>query len=124
MYAAAGIVVALLGSTSGKAFDVQKLLFLFALLMVVVGVLMLRGRKAAGTPGAQCNRENAPKVLSSGLATGLFSAFCGMHGGLLMVPGPRLSTARPLLTLVGTSPVRVKAVALPTRAISPLVGSV
>src|SRR3546814_1949729 len=55
------IVGALLGSTAGKAFDGQKLLFLFALLMVVVGVLMLRGRKAGGTPGAQCNRENAPK---------------------------------------------------------------
>src|SRR3546814_4713041 len=63
MYAAAGIVGALLGSTAGKAFDGQRLLFLFALLMVVVGVLMLRGRKAGGTPGAQCNRENAPKEI-------------------------------------------------------------
>src|SRR3546814_11346812 len=73
-------------------FRSQKLLFLFALLMVVVGVLMLRGRKAGGTPGAQCNRENAPKVLSYGLGTGVFSGFFGIGGGFLIVPGLRLST--------------------------------
>ncbi|MGN6621862.1 MAG: TSUP family transporter [Sphingomonas sp.] len=48
----AGIIGALIGSTAGKAFDRWKLLFLFALVMVVVGLLMLRGRKAGGDPGA------------------------------------------------------------------------
>jgi len=52
MYAGAGIVGALAGSTLGKNFDGQKLLFLFALLMIVVGALMLRSRKVEGTPGA------------------------------------------------------------------------
>src|SRR3546814_3964504 len=70
---------------------------LFALLMVVVGVLMLRGRKAGGTPGAQCNRENAPKVLSYGLGTGVFSGFFGIGGGFLIVPGLRLSTDMPMI---------------------------
>jgi hypothetical protein len=37
----------------GKAGDGGKLLFLFALVMVVVGVLMLRGRGDAGNPGAE-----------------------------------------------------------------------
>src|SRR3546814_16063497 len=91
MYAAAGIVGALLGSTAGKAFDGQTLLFLFALLMVVVGVLMLRGRKAGGTPGAQCKRENASKVLSYGLGTGVFYGFFVIGGCFLIVPGLRLT---------------------------------
>src|SRR3546814_21031397 len=109
MYAAAGIVGALLGSTAGKAFDGQKLLFLFALLMVVVGVLMLRGRKAGGTPGAQCNRENAAKGLSYGLGTGVFSGFFGIGGSFLIVPGLRLSTAMPTINAVGNRLVAVAA---------------
>ena len=116
IYAAAGIVGALIGSTAGKAFDGQKLLFLFALLMVVVGVLMLRGRKAGGTPGAQCNRENAPKVLSYGLGTGVFSGFFGIGGGFLIVPGLRLSTDMPMINAVGTSLVAVTAFGLTTAA--------
>src|SRR3546814_10257773 len=84
--------------------------------MVVVGVLMLRGRKAGGTPGAQCNRENAPKVLSYGLGTGVFSGFFGIGGGFLIVPGLRLSTDMPMINAVGTSLVAVTAFGLTTAA--------
>src|SRR5690606_14417367 len=59
IYTAAGILGALLGSTLGKAMDGQKLLFLFAILMAVVGVLMFRGRGNVGIPGATCTREKA-----------------------------------------------------------------
>lgn len=114
MYAAAGVAGAFAGSTLGKAFDGQKLLFLFALVMVVVGVLMLRGRKNMGVPGAQCNRENAPKVLGFGLGTGLFSGFFGIGGGFLIVPGLIASTEMPMLNAVGTSLVAVTAFGLTT----------
>ena len=111
MYAAAGVVGALAGSTAGKAFDGGRLLFLFALVMVVA---MIRGRKAQGLPGAQCNRENAPKVLGFGLATGLFSGFFGIGGGFLIVPGLIGSTRMPMLNAVGTSLVAVAAFGLTT----------
>jgi uncharacterized membrane protein YfcA len=114
MYAAAGIVGALGGSTVGKAFDGQKLLFLFALVMVAVGVLMLKGRNAQGVPGAQCNRENAPQVLGYGLGTGLFSGFFGIGGGFLIVPGLVASTRMPMINAVGTSLVAVTAFGLTT----------
>ena len=114
MYAAAGIVGALIGSTAGKAFDGQKLLFLFALLMVVVGVLMLRGRKAGGDPGAECNRQNAPKVGGYGFGTGLFSGFFGIGGGFLIVPGLIASSGMPMLNAVGSSLVAVTAFGLTT----------
>ena len=114
MYAASGVVGAFVGSSLGKAFDGQKLLFLFALVMLVVGVLMLRGRKNMGIPGAQCNRENAPKVLSFGLGTGLFSGFFGIGGGFLIVPGLVASTSMPMLNAVGTSLVAVTAFGLTT----------
>jgi hypothetical protein len=116
VYAVAGIAGALLGSTAGKAFNGQKLLFLFALLMLVVGILMLRGRRNPGNPAAQCERRNAPKVLSFGFATGLFSGFFGIGGGFLIVPGLIAATGMPVLNAVGTSLVAVTAFGLTTAA--------
>lgn len=114
MYAAAGVLGALGGSTMGKAFDGQKLLLLFAIVMMVVGALMLRGRNAIGIPGAQCNRANAPKVLGYGLGTGMFSGFFGIGGGFLIVPGLVASTGMPIINAVGTSLVAVTAFGLTT----------
>ncbi|MEO1968381.1 MAG: sulfite exporter TauE/SafE family protein [Sphingomonadaceae bacterium] len=116
MYAGAGILGALGGSTLGKAFDGQKLLFLFALLMIGVGILMLRSRKAAGSPDAACNRENAPKVLGIGLGTGAFSGFFGIGGGFLIVPGLMAATDMAMINAVGTSLVAVTAFGLTTAA--------
>ncbi len=112
--AGSGIVGALAGSTVGKAIDGQKLLFLFALLMLCVGVLMLRGRGNPGVEGAACNRHNAPKVLGFGLGTGGFSGFFGIGGGFLIVPGLIASTKMPILNAVGTSLVAVTAFGLTT----------
>lgn len=116
MYAGAGVLGAFAGSTLGKAFDGQKLLFLFAIVMIVVGALMLRGRKALGVEGAHCNRENAPKVLGFGLGTGAFSGFFGIGGGFLIVPGLVASTSMPIINAVGTSLVAVTAFGLTTAA--------
>lgn len=116
MYAAAGVVGAFFGSTAGKAFDGQALLFLFAIVMIAVGVLMLRRRKYGGVEGAQCNRENAAKVLGAGLGTGGFSGFFGIGGGFLIVPGLIASTGMPMLNAVGTSLIAVTAFGLTTAA--------
>lgn len=113
-YAGAGVIGAFFGSTAGKAFDGQRLLFLFAIVMIVVGILMLRGRRNAGVEGAQCNRTNAPKVLSYGLGTGLFSGFFGIGGGFLIVPGLVASTGMRMINAVGTSLVAVTAFGLTT----------
>lgn len=116
IYAAAGILGAFAGSMIGKRIDAERLLFLFALLMLLVGVLMLKGRGNAGNPGAECTREKAPKVLSYGFGSGLFSGFFGIGGGFLIVPGLVASTGMPILTAVGTSLVAVTAFGLTTAA--------
>lgn len=114
IYAAAGVTGAFAGSTIGKSIDGQKLLFLFAIVMILVGALMLKGRKAVGVPGAQCNRANAPQVLTYGLGTGIFSGFFGIGGGFLIVPGLMASTRMPVINAVGTSLVAVTAFGLAT----------
>jgi uncharacterized membrane protein YfcA len=124
MYALAGFIGAIAGSTVGKTFNGQKLLFLFAIVMVLIGILMLRGRKNLGEPGVECTREKAPKVLGYGFITGIFSGFFGIGGGFLIVPGLIESTGMPILNAIGTSLVAVTVFGLTTAvnyAISELV---
>lgn len=116
VFAASGIVGALIGSTLGKAFDGQKLLFLFALVMIVVGILMLRRRGHMGDPEVRLGRENAAKLVLYGLGTGLFSGFFGIGGGFLIVPGLIAATGMPMLFAVGSSLVAVTAFGLTTAA--------
>ena len=116
VYAAAGIAGAFAGSTAGKAFDGQKLLFLFAIVMVVVGVLMLRNRRREGDPSVVLGRENAPKLIGYGAGTGLFSGFFGIGGGFLIVPGLVAATGMPMINAIGSSLVAVTAFGLTTAA--------
>lgn len=114
IYSAAGVLGALVGSSLGKAMDGQKLLFLFALLMVVVGVLMFRGRRNMGTPNVACTVEKVPRVVGFGGASGLLSGFFGIGGGFLIVPGLVASTGMTMLNAIGSSLVAVTAFGLTT----------
>lgn len=114
IYSLAGIGGAFVGSTIGKMVDGQKLLVLFALLMVVIGILMFKERRTAGDDEAQCSRSNAPKVITYGGLTGAFSGFFGIGGGFLIVPGLIVSTGMPILFAVGSSLVSVTAFGLTT----------
>ena len=114
MFAAAGSVGAVGGSLVGKAIDGQRLLFLFAIVMIVVGVTMLRGRSDPGNPDVVCTRTNAPKVVGFGLGSGAFSGFFGIGGGFLIVPGLVAATGMPMLNAIGSSLVAVTAFGLTT----------
>lgn len=114
VFAAAGVAGALLGSTLGKAVDGQKLLALFAMLMLVVGALMLRGSSGEGDAEVALSRGNAPKLLLSGGLTGALSGFFGIGGGFLVVPGLMASTRMPILYAVGSSLLAVTAFGLTT----------
>src|ERR1700755_1844179 len=56
MFAAAGMGGALIRSILGKMLDGQKLLALFALLMLVIAVLMLKTRARIGLPDVKMSR--------------------------------------------------------------------
>lgn len=114
LFAGAGIAGAALGSTLGKAFDGHKLLFLFALLMIVVGVLMLRRRSSEGDSNVTLGRENAGKLVGFGLGAGAFSGFFGIGGGFLIVPGLTAATGMSMINAVGSSLVAVTAFGLTT----------
>ncbi|MGE3992817.1 sulfite exporter TauE/SafE family protein [Pseudorhodoplanes sp.] len=113
---AAGVVGAFLGSSIGKAIDGQRLLALFAVIMMVVSILMLRGRNMVGELSVRLSRENFPKLVGFGLAVGALSGFFGIGGGFLIVPALVMATGMPILNAVASSLVAVAAFGLTTTA--------
>jgi uncharacterized membrane protein YfcA len=114
VFALAGIVGAFGGSTLGKMMDGQRLLALFAVLMMVVGALMIRDRARTGDAGVSLSRENLPKLLGLGLIAGALSGFFGIGGGFLIVPSLMLATGMQVLNAIGSSLVSVTAFGLTT----------
>jgi uncharacterized membrane protein YfcA len=116
IYGGAGVLAAAAGSNLGKALDGQHLLMMFAALMFIVGILMLRQRQVAGSVAANCTLANAPKVVGFGLGTGFCSGFFGIGGGFLIVPGLVASTGMPMVNAIGSSLVIISAFGLTTTA--------
>jgi uncharacterized membrane protein YfcA len=120
VFALAGIAGAAGGAQLGKMVDGGRLLMLFGVLMVTVGIVMLRPRKSGGNPDVELTRESMPRLLplliGFGFTVGLLSGFFGIGGGFLIVPGLMGATAMPLINAIGSSLVSVTAFGLTTAA--------
>jgi uncharacterized protein len=116
LFAAAGIIGAFVGSIFGKMIHGQKLLALFALLMLVIAMLMLKTRSRIGLPDVRMSWANMPAIAGLGLATGTLSGFFGIGGGFLIVPALMLATGMSIMNAVSSSLVAVTAFGLTTAA--------
>jgi uncharacterized membrane protein YfcA len=102
-FAAAGVAGAAIGSSIGKLVSGDRLLFLFALAMVAVGIAMLRPRAAEGDPSVNITPAIAVRLVAIGLIVGALSGFFGIGGGFLIVPGIMLGSGMPILNAIGSS---------------------
>src|SRR5579883_2027006 len=116
LFAVIGMIGAALGSSAGKAFNGERLLFLFALLMIAVGIMMLRPRHVgvAGTWEEQFSASAAGKIALSALFVGALSGFFGIGGGFLIVPGLVFATGMPMINAIGSSLLSVGSFGLTT----------
>lgn len=103
VFAAAGVAGATFGSALGKTISGDRLLALFAILMLVVGTLMLKQRKHEGNKAVRIGRDNVPALVGLGFASGALSGFFGIGGGFLIVPALMLATGMPILNAVHSS---------------------
>ena len=101
LFAATGVVGAVIGSTVGKAMNGQHLLVFFALLMLVVAALMLRGRR--GGSDRYPLPHSGPRLAGVGLGAGALSGFFGIGGGFLIVPGLMLACGMAIIDAIGTA---------------------
>jgi uncharacterized membrane protein YfcA len=113
VFAVSGIAGAAGGAQFGKMVDGTRLLTLFGVLMIVVGILMLRPRKSGGNTDVRLTLESSrkllPMLIGTGLLVGALSGFFGIGGGFLIVPGLIGATAMPLINAIGSSLVSVTA---------------
>lgn len=127
-FALSGVIGAALGAEAGKAFDGEKLLALFGLLMVVVGALMLHKRTGGENPDVRMTRETARpllrRIIPTGLGVGVMAGFFGIGGGFLIVPGLVFATAMPISLAIGSSLLVVTALGATTAASYALSGLV
>ncbi len=129
LFSIVGVVGAAGGSFLGKEVDGKRLIFLFAILMIVVGILMLRRKERPGVAtsgsgsghhgGEICRlwqpaaRHQWP-LLGTGLGVGAMSGFFGIGGGFLIVPGLLFATGMPMICAIGSSLLAVGAFGLTT----------
>ena len=109
VFAARGVLGALGGAYVGQRVDGERLLGLFAALMVVVGVLMLVRRDGGDAQDVQLGRDNLPKLVG---------------GGFLIVPGLVWATGMPIRLAMASSLVAVAAFGVTTSASYALSGNV
>lgn len=114
-FAATGVIGALVGSTLGKAINGRHLLALFALLMLVVAALMLRGRRGGG-PDRYPLPQMYPRLGAVGFGAGSLSGFFGIGGGFLIVPGLMFASGMEIIHAIGTSLFAVGTFGLTTAA--------
>lgn len=103
IFAAAGIVGAAIGAAIGKVTDPKILLPLFALLMIVIGVRMLRAQAYEGDAEVRLSASNAPKLIAAGVVVGGLSGFFGIGGGFLIVPGLIAASGMTMIHAIGSS---------------------
>lgn len=113
VFAVVGSIGAFAGSSLGKAINGDRLLFFFGLLMLAVGALMLKTRRAALPEKNETNGQFW-RVIATALAVGLAAGFFGIGGGFLIVPGLIFATGMPMINAIGTSLLAVGAFGLTT----------
>ncbi len=117
-FAVFGVLGAAAGSTVGKLIDGEKLLALFGLAMMAIGLSIARKPAEIGNPEVHLEWQSAPTLLPriapTALAVGFMAGFFGIGGGFLIVPGLIFSTGMPLLNAVGSSLLSVTSFGLTT----------
>lgn len=102
-FAIPGAIGAFVGSAAGKLAPDKELLFLFAILMIVVAVLMLRPKKQKFDDPQEEPAVKMARVIPTGFGVGFVAGFFGIGGGFLIVPGLLFATGMPLIAAIGSS---------------------
>lgn len=107
VFAGAGLIGSLLGSSIAKLVDGQKLLLFFAFAMAAIAISMMRKPRAEGDPEVQITWPLMRRLAPIGVLTGGAAGFFGIGGGFLIVPGLMAATGMTLANASASSLVSV-----------------
>lgn len=102
LFGGSGMIMSYLSAGISKQFPAYVLMVAFAALMLIVGIILVRQKKAA--LAARPNEDlKLWKVIVSGAAVGLLTGILGVGGGFLIVPALVMLVGLPMHHAVGTS---------------------
>ena len=107
VFALAGLIGSLAGSTIAKQVDGKRLLLYFAIAMAAIAASMLRRTANTGDPDVRLTWKLALRLVPMGLLTGFAAGFFGIGGGFLIVPGLMLAAGMTLANAAASSLVSV-----------------
>lgn len=103
VFALAGIIGSLIGSTLALRVHGDVLLFAFAFAMVMIGLSMLRKPKSEGDPDMHITPRLLARIAPMGLGVGGAAGFFGIGGRFLIVPGLMMATGMTLANATASS---------------------
>lgn len=103
LFGVAGMVGAFGGGLIGGFIPGVVLMVLFAIMMVVTAIAMIRGRKGEGDSHRAVEGLPVARIALDGLLVGLATGLVGAGGGFLVVPALNLLGGLPMAIAVGTS---------------------
>jgi uncharacterized membrane protein YfcA len=103
VFAVAGLLGSLGGSTLAKQVDGPKLLVFFAAAMAAIALSMLPKPRSQGDPDVHITLPLMAKLTPLGLITGFAAGFFGIGGGFLVVPGLMAATGMTLANAAASS---------------------
>lgn len=107
VFAAAGLIGSLAGSTLAKAIDGRWLLLAFAVAMAAIALSMLRQPRSEGDPDVRLNLPLVARLAPLGALVGFAAGFFGIGGGFLIVPGLMLAAGMTITNAAASSLVSV-----------------
>lgn len=102
LFAAGGMVGAVLGGALGSLLPGPVLTIGFAVMMLLTARGMIRGRRGGEEPEGE-RKVRVGRLLATGLGVGLITGLVGAGGGFLIVPALVLLAGLPMSAAVGTS---------------------
>jgi hypothetical protein len=107
VFAGAGLIGSLIGSSVAKLVDGQKLLLFFAFAMAAIAISMMRKPGSEGDPDVHITWPLMRRLAPVGVVTGAAAGFFGIGGGFLIVPGLMAATGMTLASASASSLVSV-----------------
>ena len=104
-FGVSAMIGAYIGGRAASLFSGQTLLVLFAALMLVAGIAMVRPKKQPAEPKASAEDKslNWPLVVVEAFVVGVVTGLVGAGGGFIIVPTLVLLTGIDMRSAVGTS---------------------
>ncbi|MBO1902959.1 sulfite exporter TauE/SafE family protein [Leucobacter weissii] len=103
LFGLAGMVGAFAGGLLGGLIPGAVLLIIFAAMMIVTAVAMIRGRRGGTADGEEARSLPLARILIDGSLVGIATGLVGAGGGFLIVPALNLLGGLPMAIAVGTS---------------------